>query len=96
MKIEKRGKYPGVKVHLEPDEVEEVVRFAGSVKTETFGVRLLTKLGKKINTLTGEHPDLLEERTDDQIREVLEGELKAAQEKLALMDAGHDWKKVKK
>ena len=53
------------------------------------------KLGKKIAALQKEYPSLLEERTEDEIREELEEEQKAAGDKLAAMDKGKDWKKVK-
>lgn len=33
MKIEKRGKYPGVKVHLDPEECEAFMAFAEDLKT---------------------------------------------------------------
>lgn len=106
MKIEKRGKYPGVKVHLEPDEVKLFMKVAegqqvanGGMKIEvptyltnpTFSSMVL-KLGGKLINLVKEEPDTLSERTPEQVAEVVALELKTATQKMEALKGGKDWK----
>jgi hypothetical protein len=109
MKIEKRGKYAGVKVHLEPDEVEAFIALAAdhkkgggspamyplNSKSSTNYFTLSVQLGKMVNKLMVEEPDLLKDRTPEQIKMELIEELRAAEEKLKVIDQGGDWKKIK-
>jgi hypothetical protein len=85
VKIEKRGKYPGVKVHLDRDEVRVFLGQMGGYPD------LVAKLRREIEKELKEHPDLLEERTPEQIKEELQLELRKAQEKLAKMEQGKQW-----
>lgn len=102
MKIEKRGKYAGVKVHLEPDEVEPFIQVAkdyaktvaNNIKVQPNYLTLSVKLGKKISQLLLEEPDLLKDRTPDQIQHELEVELESAQKKLAAITKGKNWKEI--
>jgi hypothetical protein len=107
MKIEPRGKYPGVKVHLDEEECQELLKGAadnpGGSKKGNGGfmdheVRILAgfavKLARKIRQLQIEMPELLDERTEEQIRKELEIERDKSAKKLAAMDKGKDWKKV--
>jgi hypothetical protein len=102
MKIEKRGKYPGVKVHLEPDECALLVGVKSVDMGHQPGVKnpsivaafkFTAKLGEKIRKLQADEPDLLEERTLEQIREELELELRKAKEKLEKLNQGQIWNK---
>lgn len=107
MKIEKRGKYPGVKAHLEKDECELLMSFAadyalahpdktGSIKgKESNGIILAFKLGKKIKLLLDEEPGLLQERTEEEILATLSKEAIESDLKLKAIGQGADWKKVK-
>ena len=107
MKIETRGKYPGIKVHLEPDECEVFLALAADHKKagseyQASGVGMIpsyfslsVKLGKKIAALKQENPTVFEERTPDQIHATLSKELIESQEKLAAMGKGADWTKIK-
>ena len=100
MKIEPRGKYAGVKVHLEPEEAQAFMQFANSggiplFKSSNSAMQLAEQLGKKLNKLVKEIPALLAEKTDEQIKAALEKEAKVAAMKLAEIEKGNDWKKVK-
>lgn len=103
MKVESRGKYPGVKLHLEPEECSVLTLLAAvqdikgpQPSSENVGpaLKLAIKMGKKILELKEETPDLLEERTPEQIAAILAKEVEAATLKLDRMKAGKDWKKI--
>jgi len=101
MKIEKRGKYAGVKVHLEPDEAEVYMKFASDMEKSGHKIQggisylsLSAKLGKKISALMVEEPGLLKARTPDEIKVELENEFESAKLKLAAIKQGGDWKEV--
>ncbi len=95
MKLERRGKYPGVKVHLDDEECKRLIKFAEETDAPSavFRSAFAAKLGRKITQLHIEDPTIIMERTPDQIREVLEGELQAATLKLEAIKQGEDWKK---
>lgn len=102
MKIEARGKYPGVKVHLDGEEAQMFLDFIGNQtaikvteKANPTVAQFATKLGKKVQKLIGEFPNLLSERTPEQIKESLNGDLEKIHDQLAAMSSGKDWKKVK-
>ena len=98
MKIEPRGKYAGVKVHLDGDEAMIFSRLwkngkpdqAEPAKILSFAI----KLGGKINTLLKDMPNLLEDRTKEQIQEALLGDQAKIKKQLDAMKTGSDWKKV--
>ena len=104
MKIEKRGKYAGVKVHLEPDEVEVFLRLDADVaksptlkqaiEKEITYFSLSAKLGKKIKHLLIEEPDLLQPRTEEEIKAELENEFESAKLKLEAISQKKDWKEI--
>lgn len=110
MKIEKRGKYAGVKVHLDKDQVEGVLAEIASIKTFYKSLPEGAKEGKKfkerfstlkelvdsITTLLQADPTTLLDRSEEEIKEMLLLEQKAAGEKLSLMEKGKDWKKATK
>lgn len=76
MKIEKRGKYPGVKVHLDPEEVEPFLKLAEYAKTAQLSPQykgedwftIALKMAKKLTKVKEEDPDFLKERTPEQIK----------------------------
>lgn len=102
MKIEKRGKYAGVKVHLEPDECEPFVKLVKDAASAGVAVQqdsptyfsLAFQLGKKINKLMADEPSLMSPRTEDEIKHELEVELESAQKKLAALTNNQDWKGI--
>jgi hypothetical protein len=99
MKLETRGKYPGVKVHLEPDECEIFTACAKSADAGEFVPitahrKLTVEIGRKIIKLQEKEPTLLSERTPEQIAAILAKEVEAATLKLQRMKDGKDWKKI--
>ena len=108
MKIEKRGKYAGVKVHLEPEECETFLKLAedvdkadSSIKAQSTmsGIKptfmlLSLKLGKKIKNLIADEPNLLAPRTPEEIQAELENEFESAKLKLDAIKKGKDWKEI--
>ena len=102
MKIEKRGKYPGVKVHLEPDEVlpfkqlaEDAAKAGKSYAGTPMNYFVIAlKMGRKILAVEKECPDLLDKRTPEQIREsLLKDQAKIAKQLAAGIESGA-WMKV--
>lgn len=101
IKIEKRGKYPGVKVHLEPDECEAFINLAKDAeKVELIKspvksyLTVAIKIGKKMLSVAAEQPDFLIERTPEQVKESLLKDQAKIEEQLKAMGMGKDWKKV--
>jgi hypothetical protein len=107
MKIEKRGKYPGVKVHLEKDECEVLLALAANYEiaypkgspildggSHNY-ISLSAKMGRKIKLLLAEEPNLLTERTEEEVIAALSKESIESAEKLAAIGKGVDWTKVK-
>ena len=102
MKIEPRGKYAGVKVHLDGEEGQLFLDFVEKAKgQEKFKldkddkvIKFASKLGGKIQKLIGEVPNLLEDRTEEQIKEALTGDAEKIEKQLAALEKGKDWKKV--
>jgi hypothetical protein len=95
MKLETRGKYPGVKVHLDPDEVKLILEHAPVLKGDIPPTQeFLRKMAKEIKKLQEKEPTLLDERTPEQIAAILAKEVEAATLKLQRMKDGKDWKKI--
>ena len=92
MKIEARGKYPGVKVHLDEGEVQSILNMKENYWKANLSVSFISKLAQKISVLLAEEPGLLTTRTPEQIKASVEEELKKLQEKLDAIIAGEDWK----
>lgn len=82
MKLERRGKYPGVKVHLEPEECSAMV------DGETTPHLKLRKLIRKAMI---EDPSLFSERSEDEIQEELKEERDKALLKLSNIKKGKKW-----
>ena len=98
MKIEKRGKYPGVKIHLEPDEVAVLTKLATDFKAIGKPLSdvldyftLSVKMGKKILKQVTADPSMLIERTPAQVTEALLRDKAKIEAQLA---AGEGWKDV--
>ena len=105
MKIEKRGKYAGVKVHLDEAECQAILdhdpglahpQFPVLVKINTYTVSMHFHgtLRKKIIRLIAEEPDLLKDRTPEEVQHELEVEFESARQKLAAIQKGADWKEI--
>ena len=99
MKIEPRGKYAGVKVHLDGDEAEMFLAWAGLKTMVTTQhkevINFASKLGSKIQRLIEEIPNLLEDRTEEQIQLALTGDAEKIEKQLKALKKGQDWKAVK-
>ena len=98
MKIEPRDKYAGVKVHLDGDEAGAFLKWADGKWSDDPNpslIKFASKLGRKIQRLIEEVPNLLEDRTEDQVKEALEGDAEKISKQLAALSGGKDWKRVK-
>lgn len=92
MKIEKRGKFAGVKVHLDPEEAKVFVELhtrmcdATGPITYTPATALAAKIGKATRKIMAQEPDVFVEKTEDQVREALIKEIGKLTEKLGKLD----------
>lgn len=94
MKVEPRGKFGGVKIHLDPEECETLMKSEDfwhpkdEVEKIIKGMRvLIVKLQKK-------EPGLLNERTPEQVKAILAKEVEKAKLQLAQVEAGKSHEKV--
>lgn len=104
MKIEPRGKYAGVKVHLDGEEAGLFLEWAEEYHSypqtklhpdkDVKVINFASKLGGKIQKLVGEMPNLLEDRTEEQIEKSLKGDAEKIEKQLKAIKKGKDWKKV--
>lgn len=101
MKVETRGKYPGVKLHLEPDEAKVLINYfdedACGHQLDVHDIApstLALKMGKKIKDLLAHEPGLLDDRSPEQIAAILAKEAEKAALQLEAMKKGEDWKKI--
>ena len=94
MKCEARGKYSGTKVHLDGEECKEILDFLdpNCVFSAALPQKFVTKLGRKIKALLTEHPDLLKERTEEQVQAALLKDQKKIVQQLEALEKGKDWK----
>lgn len=105
MKIESRGKYPGVKLHLEPEEIlavlaieeplEDPANYMDGELTEE-SVKVLKKIIRSIKKLQKETPNLLDERTPEQIAAILIKEAEKSQLQLDTLTKTGQIKKLDK
>jgi hypothetical protein len=103
IKVETRGKYAGVKIHLDVEECEALVKLADDGKVSNFAVlagtsktiqvpfNLAYKMGKEIKDLLAENPDLLKPRTPEQIAAILAKEVEKASMQLNAVKSGKKW-----
>lgn len=91
-KCESRGKYPGVKAHLDPEECEWLLACVDSPFDPEDAMQVFCRdLGKKIRKLMKSEPGLLQPRTHAQIEAELIEEGKKSAKKLAKAGAGLAW-----
>lgn len=104
MHIERRGKYPGVKIHLTKDEclrlldlIEQLdqAKATHAPAADALSRRGLYKHAKAVARALQEElahdPTILDERNEVEIREAMETELEKLTKKLAAFDAGEPW-----
>lgn len=100
LKIERRGKYPGVKVHLGVPECQTLITahdqlcVSGFVGAPSFLHELhvlAIRIAKHVHRAHKADPDLLSERTEEEIIAELEKEKLKSEAKLAAIAEGKDW-----
>lgn len=96
-KLEPRGKYKGAKWHLEEDVCRLLIDLFKNPTPQAFleVQTLAVKVGEKLVDLEKECPNLLKDRTPEEIKAELENEFNSAKAKLEAMAKGKDWKEVK-
>ena len=97
-KSDVRSKYSGTKLHFDADDCNEVLKWHADFKSDhdsqqvqKQAIDICRRLAKSLKTVLAEHPDMLEDRTPEQIRTALERDKKKIEKQLA---AGHAWKDV--
>ncbi len=100
MTADKRGKYAGVKLHLDGPESQAILDWAkkfkaGASGTGKFAKAHLAKVADVINELLAEEPDLLSDRTPEQIKAALIKDQTKIEKQLSTIKVGGDWKQVK-
>lgn len=96
-KCERRGKWPGTKIHLGADTSQLLIDL---YKTPTIDIRedvydLCISIGKCLSKLIVEYPDMLEDRTPEQVKAELENEFESSKQKLEAIASKKDWKEIK-
>ena len=86
MKAESRGKYPGLKLHLDDNECKALL--AGDFP------KFKEKVTKIIQSELAEKPAMLEARTTAQVVQSLEKDQAKIVQQLAAIKGGKNWKKV--
>lgn len=85
-----RGKYAGVKVHLDGEECKGLIQY--EVVDPVSAITFVVKLRKKIKALLAEEPLLLEDRTEEQVQAALLRDQEKITKQLKAMETGKDWK----
>lgn len=97
LKIESRGKYAGVKIHLDAKDSQELLDWLkfyetqGNTNVATTPLKFAKAMAKAIKNLLAENPDVLKERTPEQIKKAMLKDKAKIEKQLA---AGGDWKQV--
>lgn len=105
IKIEKRGKYGGVKVHLDKEQCELLLSLEKALNSQSPGDEaaeaiidqvqdLVEKIASKIRKLLIEEPTLLEDRSTEEVIAILAKEKEKAELQLARAKSGKDIAKV--
>lgn len=87
MKIERRGKYPGIKVHIDPPDWKAIT----SGDLTVSALQWVKKLIKAVKDEEKTHPNLWAERTPKEIEDELKLEKAKAESKLAKLKGGLTW-----
>lgn len=95
MKIEPRGKFGGVKIHLDASECQELMGATPAGQTllvnTSVALKFTASLSQKLKKLIKEVPDLLADKSPDQIKKELELEAKKSIAKLQALAGGKPW-----
>ena len=99
MIIEPRGKFGGVKIHLDKEECERLLGKIAKLDPQSLGkgapIKILVKMGKGIKKLQEQHPDLLQDKSLDQVMATLAEEAEKAQKKLEKLKEDPTWPQQK-
>lgn len=102
-KLEKRGKYAGVKVHLDGPECQALLdwykgwknqKTMSIVDSSGFPFEFTRPIAKAIKNLLAENPDLLKDRTEAQIAEALAKDKAKIEKQQLAIKSKKDWKEV--
>ena len=98
-KIEPRGKYAGVKIHLNGEECQAILNWRTDWKStgepdQILPRDLTRKMAKAIKDLMKENPDLLKDRTPEQVAASLAKDAEKIEKQQAALASKKDWKKV--
>ena len=96
MTSEKRAKYPGVKLHLDGPECQKLLDWRknwkkGKGQDNDFLLDQISLISKAIKDLLKTNPDVLKDRTPEQIKAALLSDQAKIEKQLK---AGKKWKEV--
>ncbi len=96
MKVEPRGKFGGVKIHLDGEEAQTLTNWPdnSTFETDHAVLGLALKMRKKILQLMKEDPNVLTDRTPEQVQAILIKEAEKAQLQLQASLAQKDISKL--
>lgn len=99
MKLEARGKFGGVKIHLDAEECKAFLKQyppqgVWIPSTANFALTFPRVFAKKLRTLLLEVPDLLKDKSPEQVAQVLTHEAEKAAAKLAALKKGEAWQEI--
>lgn len=96
-KCERRGKFPGTKIHLGAETSQLLIDLykgpTPNIRSDVYD--LCVAIGRCLSKLIIEYPNLLKDRTPEEIKAELENEFTSAQKKLEAIAAKKDWTQVK-
>lgn len=90
MKIERRGKYAGIKLHLDREECLKITSPNPFVRD-----KMLWEIRDKVRDAITDDPTILDDRSEEEIHATLSKEAIESKLKLEKMGLKEDWKKVK-
>lgn len=94
-KIEMRGKYSGVKIHLTGEESKLLLSWLGGSRDLNDAKTFTKAVAKAIRKLQEENPNVLKDRTPEEIAAALQKDKDKIEAQQQAMKSGKNWKKVK-
>ena len=100
-KWEARAKYSGCKAHFSGEECQHLLNWLALYRSGTNpsvcradAAELCNKMGKAIRDLQVEYPDLLKDRTEEEVEAALKKDQEKIKKQLTVIKQGGNWKKV--
>ena len=97
-KSDVRGKFSGCKLHADAEDCNIILKWHADYKAnqqsqlvQEQAIDLCKRLAKSVKAVLAEHPDMLEERTAEQVKAALQ---KDAEKIAKQLKAGKNWKAV--